>query len=673
VSLRGLRAKLLSLPLVVGLLSVSLVGFLSYRTSVSALERVFASQVELISRSVLSFVQGRLEEVGEQAREMASHDNFVQAASMAVLGDLTFLETWMRVAYADSRKLGISAMVFLSPQGETLVSEFSREPRGIDFRGLVSRASGKAYDAIVPTPGAAVLLSISPVQSGEKVLGWLALTAHLAEEDLDGLMSTFKANMAFFDPEGKRVATTLRTRTGERSREPIPPAAFERVLKGGEEFVSRAVLEGIPRYVRIVPLRSSAGDITGALGVAVVAEVVATEGKRILSYAALSGLFAMLLSFALSLLVSRGIVGSARVLEALAEGLSRGDLSSDYSFSGEDELSRAGRALCGAVSNVRGAMVKAAEVAERTFEASGRLRGAMESLDAELSRIREALAGIASLAESNSASVEETNAGIEEVAAGAQTAARSAAEAAGISGRVLGIAQSASESLGRSAEELKGMSKEAEESLRRMESLVSSIHRVSGFVNTITSIADQTNLLALNAAIEAARAGEAGRGFAVVAEEVRKLAEESGRAAKEISQVIGALSRESEEAASSIKRSVSGMLSSSASISEVSREIASIVDQMRSLSEAVGSVASVAQGQSASSQEMAAAIDHIAKDVVRIAGHVDDINGMMEHFSSSLGSLSATGDGLSRAVEELRGALAFFKLGVEGSRSIRPA
>ena len=50
----------------------------------------------------------------------------------------------------------------------------------------------------------------------------------------------------------------------------------------------------------------------------------------------------------------------------------------------------------------------------------------------------------------------------------------------------------------------------SEESKGHIDKLAQAVESISGFVDTITSIADQTNLLALNAAIEAARAGEAG-------------------------------------------------------------------------------------------------------------------------------------------------------------------
>lgn len=75
---------------------------------------------------------------------------------------------------------------------------------------------------------------------------------------------------------------------------------------------------------------------------------------------------------------------------------------------------------------------------------------------------------------------------------------------------------------------------QSQETVERIESMVSQIELIFKLLEDVKGIADQTNLLALNAAIEAARAGEQGRGFAVVAEEVRQLSVNSNKLNDEI-------------------------------------------------------------------------------------------------------------------------------------------
>ncbi len=81
--------------------------------------------------------------------------------------------------------------------------------------------------------------------------------------------------------------------------------------------------------------------------------------------------------------------------------------------------------------------------------------------------------------------------------------------------------------------------------------------QVTSITDTIRDISSQTNLLALNAAIEAARAGDQGRGFAVVADEVRQLAKRTEDATAEISTLVEEISASVSTTVDALETSVS--------------------------------------------------------------------------------------------------------------------
>ena len=80
--------------------------------------------------------------------------------------------------------------------------------------------------------------------------------------------------------------------------------------------------------------------------------------------------------------------------------------------------------------------------------------------------------------------------------------------------------------LGDAVEKIMFVSKQAMKMVGNMDGAIVHLQEIEQFNRRIQAITSQTNMLALNATIEAARAGEAGRGFSVVADEVRTVSRE---------------------------------------------------------------------------------------------------------------------------------------------------
>ena len=152
---------------------------------------------------------------------------------------------------------------------------------------------------------------------------------------------------------------------------------------------------------------------------------------------------------------------------------------------------------------------KISEVINNVIEGANTIALAGESLNLSAQNITQGANEQASSSEQISASMEQMGANISENNNNANETSKISVEA---------------------AEQMKDLSKVANESLN-------SISQISDKISIVNDISFQTNILALNAAVEAARAGVHGKGFAVVASEVQKLAERSKNMANEIDEI----------------------------------------------------------------------------------------------------------------------------------------
>ncbi|ASG86329.1 methyl-accepting chemotaxis citrate transducer [Salmonella enterica] len=205
------------------------------------------------------------------------------------------------------------------------------------------------------------------------------------------------------------------------------------------------------------------------------------------------------------------------------------------------------------------------------------------------------------------------------------------------------------------ARQATGLAKTASETARKggrvvdnvvntMNDIAESSEKIVDITSVIDGIAFQTNILALNAAVEAARAGEQGRGFAVVAGEVRTLASRSAQAAKEIKVLI--------------ENSVSRIDTGSTQVREAGETMKEIVTAVTRVTDIMGEIASASDEQS--------------KGIEQVAQAVSEMDSVTQQNASLVEESAAAAAALEDQANELRQAVAAFRIQKQPRREASP-
>ncbi len=223
------------------------------------------------------------------------------------------------------------------------------------------------------------------------------------------------------------------------------------------------------------------------------------------------GLVIIGISIFVSWVLTRSITSPLRDAVAVAQRVAAGELDSNVSVTGRDEISE----LLQALKDMDDSLLKIVREVRQGTDAIATASQEIASGNSDLS----------SRTESQASSLEETASSMEELTDTVRQNAENARQANQLVVSASEFAQKGGKVVG--------------QVVTTMGSIKDSSRKIVDIIGVIDGIAFQTNILALNAAVEAARAGEQGRGFAVVAAEVRNLAQRSAGAAKEIKTLIG--------------------------------------------------------------------------------------------------------------------------------------
>lgn len=192
---------------------------------------------------------------------------------------------------------------------------------------------------------------------------------------------------------------------------------------------------------------------------------------------------------------------------------------------------------------------------------------------------------------------------------------------------------------------------------KRIETVNTTVDKVSNIVSVIEEISSETNLLSLNASIEAARAGDAGKGFAVVAQEIRVLSDNTNTELENIKQIISSLVEECRycvQASGTIvednakqKEEIKAVLDEFGSLDEQIQKTAEKADEIEELVTAMielndditkssNSLTDVSAANAAATEEMNA--------------NIEELNVMMHGVSEMAGHMNNESDGLKEAL-----------------------
>ena len=192
---------------------------------------------------------------------------------------------------------------------------------------------------------------------------------------------------------------------------------------------------------------------------------------------------------------------------------------------------------------------------------------------------------------------------------------------------------------------------------KRIETVNTTVDKVSNIVSVIEEISSETNLLSLNASIEAARAGDAGKGFAVVAQEIRVLSDNTNTELENIKQIISSLVEECRYCVQA-----SGIIVEDNA--KQKEEIKAVLDEFSALDEQIQKTA----GKADEIEELVTAMIELNDDITKSSNsltdvsaanaaateemnaNIEELNAMMNGVSEMAGQMNDESDGLKEAL-----------------------
>ena len=372
----------------------------------------------------------------------------------------------------------------------------------------------------------------------------------------EGLLNSISENsgmeVTFFYGK-QRVVTSLKDKKGNKILgSPAGEKVVDVVEKQGENyFTDKVSVDGIRYYGYYIPVVQNGTKQN--IGMVFTGTLKSVVDKKINHICFLIG--AVVIAFLSTTLVVVLIVGS-RIVKSITTGMNtvrdiaRGDLTTPIDARVLKTTDETGE-LVRSTARLKESLVEIVSglAGNTNFlgESSSRMDEILQNTMLEITRMEEAVGGIASSAKEQASAAQNASDGIHLIEQMIMHTTEEAKELE-VSAEDMHLSLESATTTFDSLETINNTVLEIVERIYRETAATNEAAlQIREVVSMIMDIAEETNLLALNASIEAARAGEAGRGFTVVATQIQKLAEQSNKSSAEIADIVENLSRNSSQ------------------------------------------------------------------------------------------------------------------------------
>lgn len=195
---------------------------------------------------------------------------------------------------------------------------------------------------------------------------------------------------------------------------------------------------------------------------------------------------------------------------------------------------------------------------------------------------------------------------------------------------------------------------------KRIETVNTTVDKVSNIVSVIEEISSETNLLSLNASIEAARAGDAGKGFAVVAQEIRVLSDNTNTELENIKQIISSLVEECKYCVQASGTIVEDNAKQKEEIKAVLDEFGSLDEQIQKTAEKADEIEELVTAMIELNDDITKSSNSLTDVSAANAAATEEMNANIEELNAMMHGVSEMAEHMNNESDGLKEALSFF-------------